>query len=178
VTDPQEQIVSRISALLAEAAGLRVSRVSTGQRRPAADFLLRAGPYRFVVVYKPSGAAGPVSGGIEQLKKYAAGTQNLTLLVAVPYMGDVGKSLCEKAEMNWIDLSGNAHLSAHGLLIHVEGRPNLFKAAGRPPDVFAPKSSRITRALLANWYSAWTVEGLERRTGSVTSRRLWRWTRD
>jgi DNA-binding MarR family transcriptional regulator len=66
--------------------------------------------------------------------------------------------------MNFIDLSGNARLSAPGLLIHVEGCPNLFKAAGRPSDVFAPKSSRITRWLLTNSYSAWTIPGLERST--------------
>lgn len=141
-----------------------MSQPSSGQTESRPDLLLRAGSHRFAVEYKPSGAAGPVAAAIDQLRKYEAYSRELIPVVAVPYMGDVGRNICEKAGVNWIDLSGNAHLSAPGLLIHVQGRPNLFKAAGRPSDVFAPKSSRITRALLANWVSAWSVEGLERRT--------------
>jgi hypothetical protein len=63
-------------------------------------------------------------------------------------MGDVGRRFCEEAEIGWIDLSGNGHIRAKGLFVHVEGRPNRFKAAGRPANVFAPKSARIARWLL------------------------------
>jgi DNA-binding MarR family transcriptional regulator len=139
-------------------------RTSSGQTKAGPDLLLRAGAHRFAVEYKPSGAAGPVATAIEQLGRHATDSRELIPVVAVPYMGDVGRNICEKSGVNWIDLSGNAHLSAPGLLIHVQGRPNLFKATGRPSDVFAPKSSRITRALLANHVSAWSVRGLAGRT--------------
>jgi hypothetical protein len=160
----EQQIVHRFSDLLAEAGGLRISRASSGQTKSGPDVILRAGSHRFAVEYKPSGATGPVAAAIEQLRRHATDSRELIPVVAVPYMGDVGRNICEKAGMNWIDLSGNAHLSATGLFVHVQGRPNLFKATGRPSDVFAPKSSRITRALLANWCSAWSVEELRSRT--------------
>ncbi len=63
-------------------------------------------------------------------------------------MGDVGKRLCAEAGIGWLDLSGNACLSAPGLRVGIEGRPNLFKRPGRPRGVFASKSSRIVRWLL------------------------------
>ena len=47
-----------------------------------------------------------------------------------------------------MDLSGNADISAPGLRILIQGRPNLFKSAGRPSSPFAPKSARIARLLL------------------------------
>jgi hypothetical protein len=63
-------------------------------------------------------------------------------------MGETGRRLCEEHELAWLDLSGNARIKAPGLFINVEGKPNRFKSAGRPPNLFAPKSSRIVRQLL------------------------------
>ncbi|MEW6669438.1 MAG: type IV toxin-antitoxin system AbiEi family antitoxin [Thermodesulfobacteriota bacterium] len=63
-------------------------------------------------------------------------------------MGETGRRLCEENGIAWLDLSGNAHIKAPGLLINVEGKPNRFKSAGRPPNLFAPKSSRIVRQFL------------------------------
>jgi hypothetical protein len=113
------------------------------------DLLVRIGPFRFVVEYKGSGAAGPVSQGIHQLQKHVERVDNDAIpLVVVPYMGDVGRDLCRESSVNWMDLSGNAQIVAPGLRIRVEGRPNRFRRVGRPLNVFAPKSSRISRTLL------------------------------
>jgi DNA-binding MarR family transcriptional regulator len=161
----EDQIEQRFSELLAKTLGQHVSlQVFRRRDKSGPDFFIQAGSHRFVIECKFSGAAGPVATAIEQLRKYTADSPELIPVVAVPYMGEVGRHLCEQAGMNLIDLSGNAHLSAPGLLIHVEGCPNLFTAAGRPSDVFAPKSSRITRWLLANSHSAWSIPGLERST--------------
>jgi predicted transcriptional regulator len=69
-------------------------------------------------------------------------------LLIVPYMGKSGVEFCEEHKLHWIDLSGNAHIKTPGLLVHVEGRPNQNKKAGRPVNIFAPKSARIVRQLL------------------------------
>jgi len=75
------------------------------------------------------------------------GKDGIPLLV-VPYMGETGRRLCEEHEIAWLDLSGNARIKAPGLLINVEGKPNRFKSAGRPPNLFAPKSSRMVHQFL------------------------------
>ena len=69
-------------------------------------------------------------------------------MVAVPFMGPIGREYCRQAEVNWLDLSGNADIVAPGIRVRIEGQPNLFKQPGRPSSAFAPKSSRIARWLL------------------------------
>jgi DNA-binding MarR family transcriptional regulator len=161
----QGQILESLSNLLSKTAGLREPKICPDSNSSFGGFVLRTGPSSFAIEGKPSGAAAPVARAIEQLKTHVSANPDLVPVVAVPYMGQVGIQLCEREGVSWIDLSGNAHLQTKGLLVHIEGRPNLFVHAGRPADAFAPKSSRIVRALLANACSAWSPEGLGRRTG-------------
>ena len=86
-------------------------------------------------------------------------------IVAVPYMGDVGKKLCADAGVSWFDLSGNARIVAPGLRILIEGKPNRFVRRGRPGTAFAPKSSRIARRMLIEPRRAWRQQDLARETG-------------
>ncbi|MFC1852122.1 MarR family transcriptional regulator [candidate division CSSED10-310 bacterium] len=71
-------------------------------------------------------------------------------LLVVPFMGEVGRNLCQKETVSWIDLSGNADISFQNVRILIDGRPNLFLSPGRPSNPFAPKSSRIAKWLLMN----------------------------
>ena len=169
MTIRESQVAARISKLVADLSGSRPGKVRRqSTRHPMFDFLLQVGPFDFVVDMRPSGATEAIAAAIERrelFKKSSRNADKFIPIVAVPYMGEVGKLLCEKASIGWIDLSGNAHLSAPGMLVHIEGRPNLFKQTGRPSDVFAPKSSRITRYLLIHWYSGFSIRGLAEVTG-------------
>ena len=69
-------------------------------------------------------------------------------LLVVPFMGPSGERRCREAGIPWLDLSGNARIVVPGLRIVVLGHDNAFKRAGRPSNVFAPKSARIARWLL------------------------------
>lgn len=69
-------------------------------------------------------------------------------LIIVPFMGEVGADFCESRDISWLDLSGNAHIEADSIYIHVQGKPNKYKKPGRPSNIFAPKSSRVPRFLL------------------------------
>ncbi len=113
------------------------------------DLVQKVDDWIFVFEHKNSGDAATVSYAIESLNKYAEKVdENAIPVVAVPFMGEVGRRLCEERGVSWLDLSGNAGIIAPGLRIHVEGKPNRYKSAGRPKDVFASKSSRIARQLL------------------------------
>lgn len=161
----QGQILEAFSNLASKTLGLDKPKIWRDLSKPFSGFMVRAGSFSFAVERKPSGAAAPVAAAIERIKSLVSRNSDLIPAIAVPFMGEVGAQLCQKEGVSWIDLSGNAHLETKGLLVHVEGRPNLFVHSGRPADVFAPKSSRVVRALLANWRSAWSAEGLSRRTG-------------
>ena len=79
-------------------------------------------------------------------------------------MGETGRRFCEENKIAWLDLSGNAYIKAPGLLIHVEGKPNRYKKVGRPPNLFAPKSSRIVRYFLIQPYRPLNQRDLARAT--------------
>lgn len=113
------------------------------------DVLVRFGQTTFVVEVKGSGSVSSVSQAVEQVRKAAERFDERAIpLVAVPYMGSVGREYCRDTDTSWIDLSGNAHIYAPGLRVKIEGQPNRFKRRGRPSSAFAPKSSRIARWLL------------------------------
>jgi hypothetical protein len=73
-------------------------------------------------------------------------------------MGNVAAAFCQRSGVSWLDLSGNAHIVASGFKIHVQGLPDRFKRAGRPPSLFTPRSSRIARVLLSDPKLRWLTQ--------------------
>ena len=142
----ENDILHRVPDLLSELSGLPVER--TGQV-DGADLLLHLGPHTIAVQAKCDSRAGSVAQAAQNARAAAerSGSQAIAL-VAVPFMGDVGKTICKEEGVAFIDLSGNADIHARGLHVHVTGRPNRFVQRGRPPSVFAPKSSRVARVML------------------------------
>ncbi|MCC7069761.1 MAG: hypothetical protein IT383_00470 [Deltaproteobacteria bacterium] len=69
-------------------------------------------------------------------------------LVVAPFMGFDARAALQVRGVAWLDLSGNVHIKAPRLLLHIEGKENKFKRSGRPQDVFAPRSARVARAML------------------------------
>jgi hypothetical protein len=112
-----------------------------------------------------SDAAG-VGSAIAQVKAYAPRLRPKAVpVVAVPFMGEVGKRLCTEAGVSWFDLSGNAHIVAPGLRVLIEGKPNKFLRRGRPSSAFAPKSARVARRLLIEPGRPFRQQELSRETG-------------
>lgn len=131
-----------------------------------ADLLVEYGSRRLVVEFKGSGDAAVVGTAIAQVKRYAGSVSRAAIpVVAVPYMGNVGRGLCDAAGVAWFDLSGNARIVAPGLRIIIEGKPNLFVRRGRPSSAFAPKSARIARHLLLEPKRTIRQQDLARETG-------------
>jgi len=164
----EKQAVPLIIDLLADLIGRRANelRVRRAEAAGGPDFIITAPGRRFMAEYKVSAAAGALSATIDQLKRYAqAHADKSLLLIVVSFMGPLGRELCDKEGVSWLDLSGNAKIIAPGLTIRIEGRPNKFSDRGRPPNVFAPKSSRIVRQLLFDPQRLQTQAELARQTG-------------
>jgi hypothetical protein len=85
-------------------------------------------------------------------------------VLVVPYMTPAGAKAAADRGLNWIDLSGNAHLRDDALYVWVQGRPNQFSARGRPSSAFAAKSSRVARALLLDPERWWVQKELAAHT--------------
>lgn len=130
------------------------------------DLIIEASHMKFLVECKANSSTASLLMASRQLLK----AQNSVLpraapLLVVSYMGKTGAEFCEENKLNWLDLSGNAHIKTSGLFIHVEGKPNRFKKVGRPENVFAPRSSRVVRQLLINHDKSFTQRKISQITG-------------
>ena len=163
--DAAPEIVDTLAELLGQPLKDICVREAAGSRRR--DLVVSTPGRCFVAEYKNVASAGPLAGAIRHLSEQAKEVRrkNTVPLMVVPFMGPVGERLCEEAGVSWLDLSGNAKIVAPGLKIWVHGRPNKYAARGRPPNVFAPKSSRVSRRLLLRPEQFQTQSGLARETG-------------
>jgi hypothetical protein len=180
----KNQFVSKIPAILAQFLEVSDDRVLIreyiGDPRP--DLVLKIGEHTFVAEVKSSSARTSLLSAFTQLDANASkfGPKAIPLVV-VPYMGALGRRFCDEHGLAWLDLSGNAHIKAPGLLINVQGQPNRFKRPGRPSNLFAPQSSRIARHLLIEPHRSFTQRELSKATGldeGYTSRIVRRLERD
>jgi hypothetical protein len=177
-----DRLAAKVPGMLAGLLGVDQAEVETQtDDASGADLIVKAGP-TFVVEAKWSTHAAAVAAAAKQALGYAARIRKRTVpLVAVPFMGEVGRKACEEAGVGWLDLSGNAHIIAPGIRVIVEGKPNRFKTVGRPRSVFAPKSSRIIRWLLIHAGESLTQREIARATGldeGMVSRLVARLTAD
>jgi hypothetical protein len=164
----EKQAASEIIELLADLfcsspAAISVRHVGATERY---DYVVSVPGHRFLAEYKSSASAGPMAAAIDGLKRCGESNAGAALpLIVVPFMGEVGQQICEQSRMSWLDLCGNAKIVAPGLRLWIVGRPNRYRQRGRPPNIFAPKSSRIARQLLLHpqWFQ--TQADLARQTG-------------
>ncbi len=160
----EKQASDEAPALLAKLLEIPESHVSVQrvEKDPGTGFIMKAEGHTFLVNVSSSSARAPLVLALMRFndeKNRSRGKEGISLLV-VPFMGETGRRLCEERGISWLDLSGNAHIKAPGLLIRVEGKPNRFKRPGRPPNLFASKSSRIVRQLLIQPDRALNQRGL------------------
>jgi hypothetical protein len=166
--NPLDEVASNLGGLLG--ARLETSK-HVGLHRLRADLLVEAPRVAFVVEWKAVGDAANVGSAVRQLKAFEGRwgkgrrTRALVPIVAVPFMGETGRRLCAEAGVSWVDLSGNAWIDAPGKQIRFVGHKNRFASAGRPADVFAPRSSRVIRALLMEPERAFTQAELAEASG-------------
>lgn len=165
VHSEHDRMVARLPEVLSGLLGVRPAEVEVRTGEAGADLVAAVAGRTFVVEFRQSTGAAPVAAAAAQVRGLARRCgQRVVPLLAVPYMGDAGRRACQEAGVGWVDLSGNAHLVAPGLRVVVEGKPNRFRAAGRPPNLFAPKSSRVVRWLLMHPGAAFTQRQIARAT--------------
>jgi len=159
---------NKLPRLISEFLGISQRKINILHTGPeyACDFLLKAEGYQFLVESKSSTLKATLfmalTGLKQDIKKQA---KDVIPLIVVPYMPKSGRDMCKENEVSWVDLSGNANIQAKGLVIRIEGRPNIFKKVGRPSNVFSPKSSRIARQLIMHPEKSYTQRQLSQVTG-------------
>lgn len=146
---PEARSLGEVRTTLESILGVSPLR-AVSARGGGVDLLVQGPDVAFAVEWKSVGDAANVGAALRQLNRamQRRSAKKLVPMVAVPYMGETGRRLCAEAGVSWIDLSGNVWIDAPGRQIRILGNRNRFASAGRPADVFAPRSSRLVRTLL------------------------------
>lgn len=150
-----------IADLFDEPAPERV--LTSEAREHGVDVVITARGRRWVMQAKTSSSPGTVAAVADQFA--ALDDHDAVAVLVVPYMTPAGAKAADDRSLNWIDLSGNAHLRDDELYVWVQGRPNQFASRGRPSSAFAAKSSRVARRLLLDPARWWMQKDLSEHTG-------------
>jgi len=130
------------------------------------DAVFTAGPHSFALEWKGSGSLGQVAIAADTLKRATSDSRRSWIpVVAVPYMGEVGRSYCEREGVAWMDLSGNAGIVAPGLYVQIVGHRNRYRRPGIPESAFGPKGTRVARWLLMHSTATFRQRELASATG-------------
>ena len=158
--EARHRLPPSLPRLLAELLDESVVQVETPRDDARqADFIATDGQGRVLMMeVKNSSRPGQVARAAEQLLAYA--DEGVIPVLVVPFMSRAGAETADRMRLNWIDLSGNAHVRAENLHLWVLGRPNELGSRGRPSSPFAPKSARVTRALLLDAARWWVQKDL------------------
>lgn len=135
------------------------------------DALFQLAGKRLAVEVKSNARGSTVSQAVAQLRKYQhAHRRDVDLLLVVPHMGDVGAEICERENVNWIDLRGNATIEMPPIRVYIRGRRNElelspYSESESVVNPFSRKASRITQVLLTDPKHPWTRNELEQEAG-------------
>jgi hypothetical protein len=147
----EKEAFEKITSLLKEWLNVSENEVHVSYNLPdkKIDGCINIKNQNFIVEIKSASNSAQISSAIQTLKSFRSSLEGSAIsLIAVPFMGEVGQRLCKEAGVSWLDLSGNADISAPNLRVLITGRPNRFKGPGRPANPFASMSSRIARWFL------------------------------
>ena len=79
---------------------------------------------------------------------------------AAPYVSDRGAAVAAEEGMGYFDLAGNARLAFGPVYVERTGHPNPDPDDRPLASLFAPKTSRVARALLVHPARAWRLQEL------------------
>jgi len=85
--------------------------------------------------------------GLQLLEISQQGRKGYPVIIA-PYISELGREICKKIGVGFLDLSGNAYVDFDSFYMEIEGRPNRFKYPSEPTGLFNPKAERILRFYL------------------------------
>jgi DNA-binding Lrp family transcriptional regulator len=126
------------------------------------DAIVSSNTRLWLIEVKSASSPGVVASAAEQMARLS--THDGIAVLVVPFMTPAGAKAAEERELNWLDLSGNAHIRDEDLYVSIQGRPNQFPTRGRPSSAFAPKGSRVARTLLLDPERWWRQKELSERT--------------
>ena len=139
--------------------------ISAGQQRVDIRARLRT-PTRawpIVIGIKNADRIAPIREAASQVKR-SAQTQHAIPFVASVFLGERARAALKEEGVGYLDLAGNFYLKQGEIYIEKIVANNPFSKKPPLKNLFAPISSRITRALLVEPIRTWHVSELAKET--------------
>jgi hypothetical protein len=111
---------------------------------------------------RPLGQPRYVREGLTRLQSLRDRAGGAYPVVAAPYISPQSAALLRQNGCGYLDLSGNCYLAFDNVLIEKEGKPNVRPASRPLKALFAPRATRVVRALLVERDRNWRLEELGR----------------
>lgn len=176
IADLESKALAKLRELLAPVSFISLSEPSAeivsgaGNWRPDFVLLLKAegDPWTLVGEVKSDGQPRYVRAAALQVRdcaqRLAAGDahpRTYPVLVA-PFISDTSAGICREAGVGFADLAGNCHLAFDHVYIEKSVVENPFRKRRAQRSLFAAKSARVLRLLLAQPNRTWKVAELAR----------------
>jgi hypothetical protein len=103
-----------------------------------------------------------IRAAITRLGELCAEMDGVYPVAVAQYISSQGAALLKRNGLGYLDLSGNCFLNFDNVLIEKEGKPNLRPSTRPLKALFAPRATRVVRALLVEPSHLWRLDELAR----------------
>ena len=105
-------------------------------------------PVEVFAEYEDNGLTRWARQAVYVLKGWLAERPGAYGVFIAPYISPAAAAICKEAQIGYLDLAGNCHLSFETVYVHQEGYPNPFPQRRDLRSLYSPKAERILRVLL------------------------------
>src|SRR5499433_3285527 len=161
----RRQVAQRLRELLPRAKGWQeTAGAKIGSQ--TADLLARfqlAGQEHMVVVEVTSlGQPRQIRAAVTRLNEIRRELPGAYPVAGAVYIGPQSARILKSNNLGYVDLSGNCYVALENVLIEKEGKRNVRPSTRPLRSLFAPRATRVVRALLSEPARSWRLEELAR----------------
>src|SRR5436309_8068957 len=162
-SDIRRQAVQRLKELFPKAQGWEETadtRIGSHTTDLVLKFRLSGQEHVFVIEVSSLGQPRQIRAVVtrfEEIKREVSGAYPVATAV---YIGPQSARILKNHGFGYVDLSGNCHLAFENVLIEKEGKRNVRPSTRPLRSLFAPRATRVVRALLVEPGRAWRLEEL------------------
>src|SRR3989441_5644920 len=161
----RRQVAQRLRELLPKAKGWQESadtKIGGQIADLLAKFQLAGQEHTLVVEVSSLGQPRQIRAAVTRLNEIRRELPGAHPVAAAIYIGPQSARILKSNNLGFVDLSGNCYLAFEDVLIEKEGKRNLRPSTRPLKSLFAPRATRVVRALLAEWQRAWRLEEVAR----------------
>lgn len=164
-TEIRRQIAQRLRELLAGAKGWdETVDARIGSQAPdlMVKFRLAEREHHLVLEVASLGQPRQIRAAVTRLSEIHRELPKAFPMAGATYIGPQSARILKGNGFGYIDLSGNCYVALENVLIEKEGKRNVRPSSRPLRSLFAPRATRVVRALLAEPRRAWRLEELAR----------------